>query len=139
MTYTEEVTSGSSHVALVTLADYMRFLTDDGGRLRKNLFDLNVRDYQGDVEVNREIRASWSTPRVPTSGESPADYINATLGFGLTGTTVTFSLALLGALAVQFRTRRYVPWVYWLVVVLISVVGTLLTDILTDNEALHWR
>jgi uncharacterized membrane-anchored protein len=35
-------------------------------------------------------------------------------------------------LAWQFRTRRYVPAVYWLTVVLISVVGTLLTDNLTD-------
>ncbi len=65
LTYTEEVTSGSSHVALVTLGDYMRFLTDDAGRLRKNLFDLNVRDYQGDVEVNRDIRSSIETPSSP--------------------------------------------------------------------------
>ncbi len=58
LTYTEGVTSGSSHVALVSLGDYMAFLTDDNGFLRRNLFDLNVRDYQGDVEVNRDIRAS---------------------------------------------------------------------------------
>jgi uncharacterized membrane-anchored protein len=34
---------------------------------------------------------------------------------------------------VQFRTRQYVPAVYWLTVVLISVVGTLITDNLVDN------
>ena len=39
------------------------------------------------------------------------------------------------ALAVQFRTRRYVPSIYWLTVVLISVVGTLITDNLVDNSA----
>ena len=33
----------------------------------------------------------------------------------------------------QFRLRRYVPGVYWLAVVLISIVGTLITDNLTDN------
>ena len=33
----------------------------------------------------------------------------------------------------QFRARRYVPGVYWLAVVLISVVGTLITDNLADN------
>jgi uncharacterized membrane-anchored protein len=66
-------------------------------------------------------------------GESFADYINATLGFGLGNTTVVFSLALVAVLVVQFRLRRYVPSVYWLAVVLISVVGTLITDILTDG------
>jgi uncharacterized membrane-anchored protein len=68
-----------------------------------------------------------------TVGESFADYVNETLGFGLTNTTLIFSAALLAALAVQFRLRRYVPVAYWLTVVLISVVGTLLTDQLTDG------
>ncbi len=67
-----------------------------------------------------------------TVGESFADYINETLGFGLTDTTLAFAAALIVALVAQFRMRRYVPAVYWLVVVLISVVGTLLTDNLTD-------
>jgi uncharacterized membrane-anchored protein len=69
-----------------------------------------------------------------TVGESFADYINETLGFGLTDTTLVFSAALIVALVVQFRLRRYVPGVYWLAVVLISVVGTLLTDNLTDGH-----
>src|SRR5205807_1116534 len=69
-----------------------------------------------------------------TVGESFADYINETLGFGLTNTTLVFSAALVAALVVQFRLRRYVPGVYWLAVVLISVVGTLLTDNLTDGQ-----
>ena len=68
-----------------------------------------------------------------TVGESFADYINATLGFGLGNTTLVFSVALVAVLLVQFRLRQYVPSVYWLAVVLISVVGTLLTDILTDG------
>jgi uncharacterized membrane-anchored protein len=67
-----------------------------------------------------------------TVGESFADYINETLGFGLTNTTVVFSIALIVVLVVQFRLNRYVPGPYWLAVVLISVVGTLLTDNLTD-------
>jgi uncharacterized membrane-anchored protein len=69
-----------------------------------------------------------------TVGESFADYINATLGFGLTNTTLAFSAALIATLVVQFRLNRYVPAVYWLAVVLISVVGTLLTDNLTDGQ-----
>jgi uncharacterized membrane-anchored protein len=67
-----------------------------------------------------------------TVGESFADYVNETLGLGLARTTMMFSAALAVALVAQFWLRRYVPGVYWLVVVLISVVGTLLTDNLTD-------
>ena len=69
-----------------------------------------------------------------TVGESFADYINETLGFGLTNTTWVFSAALVVVLVAQFRLRRYVPAVYWAAVVLISVVGTLLTDNLTDGH-----
>ena len=69
-----------------------------------------------------------------TVGESFADYINETLGFGLTNTTLLFSAALVISLIVQFRLTRYVPAAYWTVVVLISVVGTLLTDNLTDGQ-----
>lgn len=67
-----------------------------------------------------------------TVGESLADYVNETLGVGLTGTTLLFGAAFVLALVVQLRLRRYVAPVYWLVVVLVSVVGTLLTDNLTD-------
>src|ERR1700709_141372 len=69
-----------------------------------------------------------------TVGESLADYLNETLGFGLTNTTLLFTAARVVVLVVQFRLPRYVPPVYWLGVVLISVVGTLLTDNLTDRQ-----
>lgn len=68
-----------------------------------------------------------------TMGETAADYLNDTLGLGLTTTSLVMSGMLLIALAVQFATRRYVPAAFWSVVVLISVVGTLLTDNLTDG------
>jgi uncharacterized membrane-anchored protein len=68
-----------------------------------------------------------------TVGESFADYINATLGFGLAKTTVVFTVALVAVLVAQFRLKRYEPAIYWLAVVLISVVGTLFTDIFTDG------
>jgi uncharacterized membrane-anchored protein len=67
-----------------------------------------------------------------TVGESFADYVNETLHVGLTNTTILFSVALVIVLVAQFRLDRYLPGVYWLAVVLISVVGTLLTDNLTD-------
>ncbi|MFI5953857.1 hypothetical protein [Cryptosporangium sp. NPDC051539] len=68
-----------------------------------------------------------------TIGESAADYLNVTLGVGLVRTTILMSVILVVALAVQFRLRRYVPGVYWTVVALVSVVGTLVTDNLTDG------
>jgi len=68
-----------------------------------------------------------------TVGETAADYLNVDLGFGLNYTSlVTFAL-LAVLLVVQFRTSRYVPGVYWSVVLVISVAGTLVTDNLTDN------
>jgi len=69
-----------------------------------------------------------------TVGESFADYINETLGVGLTNTTLIFSAALIAVGIAQFRVRRYIPGIYWSAVVLISVVGTLLTDNLTDGH-----
>lgn len=68
-----------------------------------------------------------------TVGETFADYLDVTLGLGLTLTSVLMAVLLIGALIAQFRLRRYVPAVYWLAIVLISVVGTLITDNLTDN------
>jgi len=69
-----------------------------------------------------------------TVGETFADYLNETLGFGLTKTTLVMGVAFLVFLAIQFRARRYVPWIYWTTVVLISVFGTLITDNLTDGH-----
>src|SRR3954467_11702167 len=74
-----------------------------------------------------------------TVGESFADYINETLGVGLTNTTLIFSAALIVVGVAQFRGRRYVPGIYWTAVVLISVVGTLLTDNLTDAHNVPLR
>lgn len=68
-----------------------------------------------------------------TVGETAADYLNTTLGFGLNGTSLVMGVFLLLALAYQFWTTKYTAWIYWLAVVLISVVGTLITDNLTDN------
>jgi uncharacterized membrane-anchored protein len=71
-----------------------------------------------------------------TVGETAADYLNTNLSLGLTNTTYVISAILAVALAFQFRLRRYEPVMYWIVVVLISVVGTLITDNLTDNFGL---
>src|SRR3954454_25263600 len=68
-----------------------------------------------------------------TVGETAADYLNVNLGFGLTKTTIVTGVLLVVLLGVQFSLRRYVPSVYWSVVVVISVFGTLTTDNMTDH------
>ncbi|MFF2820837.1 hypothetical protein ACFVT9_35575 [Kitasatospora cineracea] len=69
-----------------------------------------------------------------TVGESFADWINTTLGVGLVNTSLIFTAVLAAVLVWQLRTPRYVPFVYWLTVVVLSVTGTLYTDILTDSQ-----
>ena len=68
-----------------------------------------------------------------TVGETAADYLNVNLGFGLTKTTYVAGALLAVLLFIQFRLNRYVPVVYWSVVVVISVFGTLITDNMTDR------
>ncbi len=68
-----------------------------------------------------------------TVGETAADLLNVNLNLGLTITSVVMGILLIVALIFQFKSKKYVPSIYWLAVVLISVVGTLITDNLTDN------
>jgi hypothetical protein len=68
-----------------------------------------------------------------TVDETAADYLNETLGFGLTNTSYVMGALLVVTLIFQFGSRRYKPGIYWLAVVLISVVGTLISDNLVDH------
>ena len=68
-----------------------------------------------------------------TVGETAADFLNGNLGLGLSATTAIMALLLSAVLIAQFTLRKYTPSVYWLVVVLVSVVGTLFSDNLVDN------
>ena len=68
-----------------------------------------------------------------TVGETAADFLNENLHLGLSGTSLVMGLLLIIILFFQFRSRKYIPGIYWLAVVFISVVGTLITDNLTDN------
>jgi uncharacterized membrane-anchored protein len=69
-----------------------------------------------------------------TVGETASDYLQGTVGFGLTKTTLITASVLAVVLVVQFRLDRYVAAAYWLGIVLISVVGTQITDNLTDEH-----
>lgn len=68
-----------------------------------------------------------------TVGETAADLLNERLHLGLSGTSLVMSVLLVVALIFQFKARKYVAGLYWLAVVLISIVGTLITDNLSDN------
>jgi uncharacterized membrane-anchored protein len=68
-----------------------------------------------------------------TVGETGADYLAVHVGLGTVVTDAIMAVLLTASLIVQLQARRYVPWRYWLTVVLISVVGTQITDALTDG------
>lgn len=68
-----------------------------------------------------------------TVGETVADFLAFDAGWGQSITTLVMITLLVLVLLRQFNSRHYVPWAYWLSVVMVSVVGTQITDILTDS------
>jgi uncharacterized membrane-anchored protein len=68
-----------------------------------------------------------------TIGETFSDYLTVNVGLGAAVTDAVMFAVLLTALVIQFRTRGYTPWIYWLCVVLVSIVGTEVTDFFTDT------
>ena len=94
------------------------------------------------VQINRQVLSKvpevtvffWVIKILSTTvGETAADTLNMDMGLGLNNTTWVMTGLLVVVMAVQFALDRYVPGVYWLAVVLVSIVGTLITDLLTDN------
>lgn len=49
-------------VSLVGVTDYCDFIRDEDGSLREDIFEGNVRDYQGNTEVYRQIRDTLTSP-----------------------------------------------------------------------------
>ncbi len=68
-----------------------------------------------------------------TVGETGADFLIFNLHFGLPITSLLMGGLLAGILYAQVKVKTYIPWLYWLTVVLVSIVGTLITDNLSDN------
>ena len=56
--YRESLTGRDGYIALVLLKDFVNFIRFENGQLRKNLFEANVRDYQGSNQVNEDMRQS---------------------------------------------------------------------------------
>lgn len=68
-----------------------------------------------------------------TVGETGADFLAVNAGWGQGITRTLMAAGLAAALFMQVKGRRYTPWAYWLAVVLVSVVGTQITDLMTDS------
>ena len=51
-------TQDGGYIALVPLKNYYKFITDENGKLIRYFFDANIRDYQGNVDINKEIRST---------------------------------------------------------------------------------
>jgi Uncharacterized membrane-anchored protein conserved in bacteria len=68
-----------------------------------------------------------------TVGETAADFLTYKLHMGLVITTAITGILFFGSLFLQLKSKQYVPWIYWATVVMISVLGTLITDNLVDN------
>ena len=85
-------------------------------------------------KVPQVTLAFWAIKIMSTTvGETGADYLAVHVGLGTAITGAIMVALLIGALVGQVRSGRYVPWLYWLTVVLVSVVGTQITDALTDG------
>ncbi|QZA95994.1 hypothetical protein K3369_19725 [Pseudomonas mandelii] len=67
-----------------------------------------------------------------TVGETGADFLAVDAGLGAGWTSIGMAVFLALSLCFQLRTKAYSPWIYWLTVVLVSIVGTQITDIMTD-------
>src|ERR1700676_4064655 len=61
-------------------------------------------------------------------GESTSDYlvyhINPYIAVALG------SIGLVAALLLQLLVRRYIPWIYWLAVIMVAIFGTMAADVL---------
>ena len=76
----------------------------------------------------------WTVKILATTvGETGADYLATHVGLGAMRTGLAMVALLAASLSWQLRLRRYAPSVYWLTVVLVSIVGTQIADALTDS------
>jgi uncharacterized membrane-anchored protein len=66
----------------------------------------------------------WTIKLLSTTvGETGADYLAVQTGLRASLTAACMACLLVAALILQLRARRYVPWIYWLTVVLVSIVA----------------
>lgn len=78
-------TQDGGYIAIVPIKHYFDFITDDNGRLIKYFFDANIRDYQVNVDVNKEIRKTL------ISQNSNEDFWWLNNGVTITAVNATFA------------------------------------------------
>ncbi|WP_345796403.1 hypothetical protein [Castellaniella sp. MT123] len=86
------------------------------------------------IKVPEITLAFWIVKIMCTTvGETAADFLAIDAGWGQSVTRTIMAALLIAALVIQLHRQRYTPWIYWLTVVLVSIVGTQITDLLTDG------
>lgn len=101
---------------------------------RSSIFTAEFTADDWRIKVPQITLAFWAVKVLCTTvGETGADYLAVGAGLGQGLTRALMAALLASALIMQLRTRRYTPWIYWLTVVLVSVVGTQITDLFTDG------
>ena len=68
-----------------------------------------------------------------TVGETAADYVSVDLKLGLILTAIVMGAITIGASIWNFKQKKYFPPSYWLLIVMMSIEGTLITDLLVDQ------
>ncbi|MBU0697680.1 MAG: hypothetical protein KKE39_14320 [Bacteroidetes bacterium] len=68
-----------------------------------------------------------------TVGETAADYVSVNLNLGLILTTILMGVITIGVFFWNFKQKKYYPPSYWLLIVMMSIEGTLITDFLVDQ------
>jgi len=102
---TTKFNEGYGYAGIVSVSDYYDFITDDDGVILENIFESNIRHYQGDVDVNNKIKDSlenefeidfwWLNNGITVIAESPSQ-ISKTLSLSnvqiVNGLQTTFTL-----------------------------------------------
>ncbi|MBC7654436.1 MAG: hypothetical protein H7098_08180 [Oligoflexus sp.] len=68
-----------------------------------------------------------------TVGETAADYVSVNLNLGLILTTILMGVITIGVFFWNFKQKKYFPPSYWLLIVMMSIEGTLITDFLVEQ------
>lgn len=68
-----------------------------------------------------------------TVGETAADFISVDLAMGLLNTTILMGLITIVSVAWQFKMKKYFAPAYWFLIVMMSIEGTLITDLLVEK------
>ncbi|TDD96284.1 COG4705 family protein [Flavobacterium cellulosilyticum] len=70
-----------------------------------------------------------------TVGETAADYVSVNLKFGLINTVILMGVITILVTIWNFKQKKYYPTSYWSLIVMMSIEGTLITDLLVEKSS----